>query len=734
LAPVRLDEPGFEIAAPGAPRQSKARGGVAQEDNRKKHQETHMKRISTRLSFSLPLAMLLLLPAASVVAGQSDSIPTIVETREILTFGLPDNDEVKVKFKGTNRIPDADGEAKVKSKDGMTQIRLKLKDMKPAVLFGGDFNTYVLWVITPEGHLQNLAELVLKKDRVDVTATTPLAHLGMFVTAEPHFLVRQPSRLIVLETEKPDDKNVKDFRVATVRFEGNRGLYNFTRDTLAGAPEIRRDIDHDLNQARAAVRLAERTGAGSFAAADLQSAREALSRAEEIAATDKKKDRTIAASREAVRLAAKAEGLAEERFYQAQLEEQRARNVEEIERLRAAATQAESDAERARLEAEQQRLQASMEQQARQQVIERVEQLQSETQRAREEAQTARAEAQQARSQAEEMQRQIEQREQLSQAEERGRQQGVSETLSALERANREADQARAEADQRRAELEREQALRNQAVDQAQRALQEAEQTTRRLEQQREELESGQQDQEEMINREIQSAQRSVEQANAELQEARAEAERNRSRLAEAEREAQEARELAEERTRELNAERQAREQAVAELESTRQEYRQHQEELQRARAEQQERDRELREALNQVAETRETVEGLIVNLPDILFEVNSAELKPQSVEVLSKVAHALRNAGTYRISVEGHTDSVGNAEYNRELSEQRAEAVRSFLVDLGMDEALIVDVRGAGESEPVASNETDEGRQRNRRVEILVHSDEQAPASERAE
>jgi outer membrane protein OmpA-like peptidoglycan-associated protein len=127
-----------------------------------------------------------------------------------------------------------------------------------------------------------------------------------------------------------------------------------------------------------------------------------------------------------------------------------------------------------------------------------------------------------------------------------------------------------------------------------------------------------------------------------------------------------------------------------------------------------------IREQLNVILETRETARGLIVNLSDVLFDTGSANLKPGAREKLARVSGILSSHPGLKLEVEGHTDSVGTEEYNQQLSERRAEAVRSYLVQQRIDPGSVVTL-GHGESQPVASNETAAGRQQNRRVEIIV-------------
>ena len=127
-----------------------------------------------------------------------------------------------------------------------------------------------------------------------------------------------------------------------------------------------------------------------------------------------------------------------------------------------------------------------------------------------------------------------------------------------------------------------------------------------------------------------------------------------------------------------------------------------------------------LLQQLNLILETRETARGLIVNISDVLFDVDKYTLKPGTREKLAKVSGILLAYPGLRIQVEGHTDSTGSDEYNQKLSEQRAEAVRGYLVGQGVPSASVTAV-GFGKANPVASNDTAAGRQQNRRVELVV-------------
>ena len=108
------------------------------------------------------------------------------------------------------------------------------------------------------------------------------------------------------------------------------------------------------------------------------------------------------------------------------------------------------------------------------------------------------------------------------------------------------------------------------------------------------------------------------------------------------------------------------------------------------------------------------------VRLP-IFFEFDSAKLLPEAETLLGRVGAALMSddLADFRFAVEGHTDSVGSADYNARLSENRSQAVKAFLIAKGVPERHLA-ARGHGEEQPAASNESDEGRQRNRRVEFI--------------
>ncbi len=131
----------------------------------------------------------------------------------------------------------------------------------------------------------------------------------------------------------------------------------------------------------------------------------------------------------------------------------------------------------------------------------------------------------------------------------------------------------------------------------------------------------------------------------------------------------------------------------------------------------------QLRQQLNVILETRETARGLIVNMSDVLFDTGKYTLKPGAREKLAKISGIILAHQGLKLQVEGHTDSVGGDEFNQRLSEQRAGAVRDYLVQQGVPQDAIA-AQGFGKTRPVASNDTAAGRQQNRRVELVVSGD----------
>lgn len=523
-----------------------------------------------RVSYSLTTILFagaLAIPASAQVNNMRNTEPVnavkqLRATRDALGISYPEGATITVELQGTERDPQAFGKAKVERKRGETDVKIKLEDVKPATYFGGDYSTYVLWVVSPEGHVDNAGEFIVRGDDIKLNVSTPLQTFGMFVTAEPHFLVSNPSEYVVMQNSKPkNDLTGQLVKGSTIRYRGYDGIYSAHRETLAGVPTQKDEVRTDMKQARVAVNLAERAGAAEYSPEKLAEARTKLRSLVDVVEAKKPDSIVMALGHEVVRIAYDAQKEAEEKAFQAALDSERAEHRTEINQLEISINAAQDEAEKARLLAEQRQMKVEMEQRAREGAL---------------------AEAREAAERAE--------------LEARKRRQAEEQALAARQEAGRLASaKSAAEADARMA---REEAAR-----------------------------------------------------------------------------------------------------AAAEREAAR---------------------NQMRQALSMVVETRETARGLILNLPDILFDFDKATLRPAARERISRVCGVLSVARGYDLSVEGHTDSVGPDAYNQSLSEKRAAAVQDYFNSCELPEVSVAS-KGFGESNPIADNDTNEGRQQNRRVEIVI-------------
>jgi outer membrane protein OmpA-like peptidoglycan-associated protein len=126
--------------------------------------------------------------------------------------------------------------------------------------------------------------------------------------------------------------------------------------------------------------------------------------------------------------------------------------------------------------------------------------------------------------------------------------------------------------------------------------------------------------------------------------------------------------------------------------------------------------------SISSIMETRKGARGLVAALSGVNFETNKATLKPVAREKLSKLSGVLLGfPGEYKLEIEGHTDSTGTDGYNQQLSESRAQSVRTFLVEQGIPTERIPSTQGFGRSRPIAPNDTRANREKNRRVDIVI-------------
>jgi outer membrane protein OmpA-like peptidoglycan-associated protein len=446
----------------------------------------------------------------------------------LIQVTYPERNEIEIDFVRDHRAPDATMIAEVKYHEGQAEMNIRFREMKPAILFGGDVTCYVLWAVTRDGTVENLGELWVRKESDTVEYSTGQKSFAMMVTAEAHPLVSTPSELVLFRSVAAKSK-----RASSVEFK----YAEFAPAPPIEYPSVARVIwDHDqrldLRQAEKAYELALEAGGEDYAPSQLLRSFTVLSQARNFAGAGKTKA-MVDYSRRSLALSAEAIQITAQRKEAEAIEAEITRRKAEMDALTQRASEAEANAATA---------------------------------------------------------------------------------AAALEMAQRSKTEAEAAVLAAQGELER-----------------------------------------------IEADRRSLLASMAVLEEQSATLEREKTDL------------------------------------STR-----------------------LQGALSQVADTQESARGMIVSLPDILFDTNEASLKNEAKVVIAKLAGILLILPELNLRIEGHTDSTGSAEYNQGLSERRAASVRDFLAQQGIEWQRMMAI-GYGLARPVADNSSREGRAKNRRVEIVI-------------
>lgn len=294
--------------------------------------------------------------ACVMVYGQSDI------ARQSIAVTYPLDETVTLKFRGTTLLPRLKGEAKVKRAGRRgTRVELNIDDLPRASELGGIYSTYVLWAIAPDGRVDNMGEIKRSGSQfVDskIDVTTPLQTFALIVTAEPHFLMKVPSRMVVLENLPPQRPGNSQIATVNVQYIGNSSDY--FKD--ARVPEI---ADRDYRQtpvsllgARQSVNLAKFAGASQDSPNELRAAEDDLQAAEKAWRLDEPEADVDVLARKATSSGARAEELAVVR---------RAARLrrEELQRRDEALRSAEKTAEAAQREIDQLRVALDREQRAR---------------------------------------------------------------------------------------------------------------------------------------------------------------------------------------------------------------------------------------------------------------------------------------------------------------------------------------------------------------------------------
>ena len=307
------------------------------------------------------LTLLLLLPG--LVRAQPDQAPDqvhVLEQTPVFRVDVVERVTVavnyrhrsgatRIDFAGTPLMPRAKGSAKVESRQGYIEISAKFENLQPAITYGAEYLTYVLWAITPEGRAANLGEIIAKGGKGKLNVTSELQVFGLVVTAEPYFAVRQPSDLVVLENElRPDTKG--KFEVIDAKYELlKRGQYEKLSNPLSLTVDPK--IPIELYEARNAVEIARSSGADQYAEETFLKAERSLRQAEAYHARDAGNKPVAMLARESVQTAEDAREIAVQRREQERLKQER----EEAARREAAAKAAAEEEAQRRAEAEAER-------------------------------------------------------------------------------------------------------------------------------------------------------------------------------------------------------------------------------------------------------------------------------------------------------------------------------------------------------------------------------------------
>ncbi len=243
------------------------------------------------------------------VSGNSSTArPSVI--REGSAIACPQDSIQRISLRSTERLPEASGAVRMERKGGTTDVEVDIDSMKPASLFGGDYNTYVLWVVPPRGPAENHGEIVLNGSRGKARASTAATSFALLITAEPHYLVNSPSSFVILENERR-------VHVSPIRYRVIEGVYNFERATLDNEKEARGVVHSEVRQAFTAVRLAQRAGAADVAGVEFHQAEQALNHTLVLWRQHVNRNEIAAQARETVRLAVAAQRLAMDHGLQA---------------------------------------------------------------------------------------------------------------------------------------------------------------------------------------------------------------------------------------------------------------------------------------------------------------------------------------------------------------------------------------------------------------------------------
>ncbi len=553
---------------------------------------------------------------------------------------FPERSSVKLRFISTNRAAPAEAEASVKFKEGQARIEIEYEHLPPAILFGGDITSYVVWAVARDGNSENLGELIVGGPKGSSEYRTGQKEFALMITAEPYPMVLAPSDLVIFTSAAPPVKKARStpITLATLLPGARRGNEQIGSMSYRGADPL------DLVQARSVLAQAEQIGAERENPDAVRDARIALAQATNLFGAGKTRE-GIDYARRSVSLSSTAIRDTQRRMNERAAADAAARRAAQMQSLEQQRTSAQQQAASAQAQALDAREQAMAAREALSRAQQQLSDARQQAAAAQQDLNALQQQAQQAQSDA-------------AAAQLRAAAAGLS--AEASETARREAEESR-----RRAETLAEQAQSARA--EAERTSSAAAEAAAALESQKRQLEA---------------------------------------RVGESE---SQKRQL-EERVGETESQKRQLETRVGETEA----------ENARLRKEREDLTGQVRAALSSVAQITQTARGVVVNLPDILFDTNKATLKQNAQVAMGKLAGIVSVFPNINLRIEGHTDSTGTDAINDRLSRERAGSVMAFLKAQGVAAGRL-SAEGYGSKIPVADNGTVEGRARNRRVEIIL-------------
>ena len=326
-------------------------------------------------------ALFAALPALGQAPAKSDTVPifqvNVTESTIAAINYQYRQGPTKIDFKGTLLMPDAKGDATVESKRGGTEIDANFEHILSPQGFGGEYLTYTLWAVTPDGGVRNLAEIVPgPSDKAHLHLSTDLQAFGLIVTAEPYSAARHPGNVVVLENRvRPD--TVGKIEEVQAKYElMPRGAYSWQEPAqfgpdVATAPKVsmgRYEAILQLYEAQNAIGIAQAAQAERYAPETFARASQLYAAAQSLDSNKGSNSAIVQDAREAVETAEDARLIAERKREEqalagAQSETANARQA--LTQAREATEQARSDADEARAQADDARARADAEQAAR---------------------------------------------------------------------------------------------------------------------------------------------------------------------------------------------------------------------------------------------------------------------------------------------------------------------------------------------------------------------------------